>query len=152
MGQRSTTEPHRRAQQTFFKKDQLALAGLAQRLERWPAVLRDWVQFLLRACTSVAVCARPWLGRVGGNHSTCPFHVDVSLSLSLSPPPPLPTLSEQKNGKKCPQVRIKKKKASASPSMHHYLFYYPFWLCVFKLNVTTKRDCIFVSNTNKMDL
>nr|KAF6407352.1 hypothetical protein HJG59_009975 [Molossus molossus] len=69
----------------------------------WPgcSAVRDQtretrVWFLLRARTSVAICPQSWLGCVGGSHSMCPFHINVSLSLSLSLPP---TLSEQKNAK-----------------------------------------------------
>nr|KAF6492484.1 hypothetical protein HJG59_009676 [Molossus molossus] len=84
----------------------LALAGLAQQWEHQPTVQRDPGSVPARARTSVAVCPPCWLGCMGGSHSVCPFHVDVSLSLFLSLPP---TLSEQKM-EKCPRVRIKKKK------------------------------------------
>nr|KAF6460543.1 hypothetical protein HJG59_011456 [Molossus molossus] len=82
----------------------------------WPVWLSGWsvglryretrVRFPLRACTSVAVCPRPWLVvRVAATRCV-PSHRCFSLSLFLFLPP---ALSEQKM-EKCPRVRIKKKK------------------------------------------
>nr|KAF6462195.1 hypothetical protein HJG59_011253 [Molossus molossus] len=75
----------------------LALAGLAQRLERQLRSRETRVRFPLRARTSVAVCPRPWLDCAGVSHSMRPFHVDVSLSLSSSLS--LPLCLNKKNGK-----------------------------------------------------
>nr|KAF6471658.1 hypothetical protein HJG59_011030 [Molossus molossus] len=47
------------------------------------------VRFLLRACTSVAVCPQPRWGHEGDKHSMCLSHINVSLSLFLSLPLPL---------------------------------------------------------------
>nr|KAF6480891.1 hypothetical protein HJG59_010685 [Molossus molossus] len=83
-----------------------ALAGLAQWLERRPLVQRDPGLVPTKGTYLGCSLSPALVGRAGGSHSMCPFHVDVSLSLSLSL---VPTLSEQKM-EKCPRVRIKKKK------------------------------------------
>nr|KAF6472962.1 hypothetical protein HJG59_019973 [Molossus molossus] len=90
-----------------LKKAGTALAGLAQRLERRPAVQRDPGSVPAKGTYLGCSLSPALVGRAGGSHSMCPFmSMFLSLSLFLSLPP---ALSEQKM-EKCPQVRIKKKK------------------------------------------
>nr|KAF6460531.1 hypothetical protein HJG59_011445 [Molossus molossus] len=89
---------------------------LAQRLERRPAVLRDPGSVPAKGMYLGYSLSLALVGRAGGSHSMCPFHIDVSLSLSLFLSPP-PTLPEQKM-EKCPRVRIKKNKTKKHGGIH----------------------------------
>nr|KAF6444194.1 hypothetical protein HJG59_008504 [Molossus molossus] len=92
----------------LFINKSWALASLAQRLERWPAVLRDPGSVPAKGTYFGCSLSPALVGRAGGSHSMCPF---TSMFLSLSPFLSLPpTLSVQKM-EKYPRVRIKKKKS-----------------------------------------
>nr|KAF6452916.1 hypothetical protein HJG59_008219 [Molossus molossus] len=88
-----------------------ALAGLAQRLECQPAVHRDPgsvpTEDAYLGCSVSPAQLVMWVASTRCVPFTSMFlSLSLSLSLFLSLPP---ILSEQKNGKKCPRVRIKKK-------------------------------------------
>nr|KAF6450455.1 hypothetical protein HJG59_008349 [Molossus molossus] len=61
-----------------------ALASLAQRLECRPVVQRDPGSVPAKGVYLGCSLSPALVGRVGGSHSMCPFHIDVSLSLSSS--------------------------------------------------------------------
>nr|KAF6429164.1 catenin alpha 2 [Molossus molossus] len=61
----------------------LALAGLAQRLERQPAVLRDPGSVPAKGTYLGCSLSPALVGCAGGSHSMCSFHIDVSLSFSV---------------------------------------------------------------------
>nr|KAF6444252.1 hypothetical protein HJG59_008556 [Molossus molossus] len=72
------------AEKAFDKIQHPALAGLAQRLERRPAVRRDPGSVPAKGTYLGCSLSPALVGCEGGNHSMCPFHVDVSLSLCSS--------------------------------------------------------------------
>nr|KAF6500909.1 hypothetical protein HJG59_007936 [Molossus molossus] len=90
---------------TIFKMYVPALASLAQRLERRPAVRRDPGSVPAKGTYFGCSLSPALVGRLGGSHSMCPF---TSMFLSLSPFLSLPpTLSVQRKMEKYPRARIK---------------------------------------------
>nr|KAF6489929.1 hypothetical protein HJG59_010323 [Molossus molossus] len=82
---------------SLLTKTTLALASLAQRLEHRPAVRRDPGSVSAKGTCLSCSLSPALVGCVGGSHSMCPFHVDVSLSLSSSLSLPLYLNKKWKN-------------------------------------------------------